>query len=654
MKLVKGIAALFIVMLILGVVPLVSAERDSLKVIITAEDKIYRIDDTIHIEVRVYNKGELTDADEIEVTLDTRWQGTDIDVDMSWVSTGVYQGSYQILDDDHHAYFNAYAVNGSDGDGAELDIEVYHDRLELVLNFANQNHAYVWSGESVTATITSRYRGDLVDVDEFTYLRLVYPSDEVVDLNSTRVSGGTYKVTCVIPEVSDDGDYELEARATYAQAHADAQAIITVNLLSVWYKLESIAGNTATFTLGVADENGDAVANAAITITQPQQVTGTTGEDGTAIFSLTGVWDGIHVRGEVSANGKNQSFNGHIYTTDPEEAPNPAQHSFDVIFEGQEFIYKSGSSVKRSYKAYNSSIPMQNGEIFYYITLQGVDMDIDEGSLFPAEEDHIDGTALIIKTGTVTTDQLGGFSISFAAPSDQGYVHIYFESGIARNDYNYHRQSLPSFDNDDGLVYEWDYDSVFISKGDLWNAKSIAIESDPLVVGGKTKITIKTTGSLGDEDQLIAKWMPGIPTSGQYIDTLESEWISWVEGGNMIFLEKTDADNEFTGHTVIPDFMSKEGDYTIVAGYIDGDTGYPYVQNVALKEGESAGDQGLDFLILLLLLAAIAFVLIALAFGAFTSERGKRGGENPPSEGDASPPGDTSFLESSFPEHAKT
>lgn len=632
MKLVKGISVLFTMLLVFGaLVPLTSAERDSLKVIITAEDKIYKIGDTILVEVRVFDKGVLVDADEIDVTVDTHWQQDDIDVETTQISTGVYQGSYEIQSNDNHAWFSAYVVKGTDNDRAELDIDVYQDRLELEIHFAHQTHAYVWPGESLTATITARYRGDLVDVDDFSYLRLVDPVDTMTDLNSSKVSTGTYKVTCSIPEVVENGVYELQAHATYANAHAEARAFITVNVLSVWYKLESVAGNTATFTLGVADENGDGATNAEIIITQPQYLTGTTNEEGTHIFSLTGVWDGIHIIGEVTHNGKNQSFDGYIFTADPFETPNPHPHSFDVIYEGEDFIYKSGSSVSRSYKAYNCSIPLQNKEIYYYITLEGMDVDIADTLLMPDEGSHVGGSSRIIKIGTATTNQFGAFSISFNAPSNQGYAFIYFEAGIPRHDRNYHPHANPEYDHDDGLVYEDDYDVVFLSKGDLWNSDRVTIVSDPLVIGGKTKVIVETTETLGGGDELFAKWMPGTQTSGLYTDALEGEWACWVEGGNMIYLEKSDDENRYEGHTVIPDFMSKEGDYTLAAGYTD-NNGYPYVNQVQLKEGERAGGLATEMVLVLLLLTGVALVLVGLALGAFVVGKKHGAGRDLPSE----------------------
>ncbi|UCG70110.1 MAG: Ig-like domain-containing protein [Thermoplasmata archaeon] len=644
MKFIKVLIVLIMLLSIFAaLIPAISAERDSLKVIITAEDRIYHPGDTIFIEVMVYDKGVLTTPDEIFVKVETHRHDPDEEVIMSEISTGVFQGSYEILDDDHHAYFDVYVEKGTDTDGAELNIQIVTAQLELYMHFAHQSNACAWPGDSLTATITSRYRGDAVDIDDFAFLRLEHPDDEVTDLNSTWISIGTYWVTFTIPEVNESGYYELQAHATYAGAHAEAHSYIAVNVLRVWYRFETLAGSTATFTLGVADENGKGVPNAEVTFFSPQEISGTTNEEGTAIFSLTNVWNGIHVNGNVAANGLNQSFYGNIYTSGWQETPNPSHNSFDVIYQGEEYIYKSGSSITRSYTAYNSSVPMQNMELYYYIISEGMDMELYEGHLIPDEGSHIDGALEVIKTGNVTTDQLGGFSISFKAPSHQGYVYIYFESGIPRHPQNYNPHSRTTYDYDDELVYEEDFDYVFISKGELWSAESIEIETDPLVVGGKTKITVKTSKALGDGDEIFAKWMPGIPTSGLYIDEFESQWVSWVDGGNCIFLERKN-DKEYRGETVIPDFMSDDGEYSIITGYIDGDTGYPNVNNIALKEGESAGEKDLDMIVMALLLGAVAFVLIGLGLGAFVMDKktgigpGVQSGEGLSSQDVQSPP----------------
>ncbi len=625
MNLVKGITTLFIVLLMLGyLLPPATAESDSLKVIIIAEDITYEPDDTIQIEVHVFDKGVLSDADDVNVTLDTNWQGTDIAITMSRVQTGVYQGSYQIQSDDHHAWFSTRAVKGDNSDEEDLFIDIVDDQLELDIHFDHQSKAYAWPGDSLTATLKTRYRGDLVDVDDFTYIRLIDPSDDITDLTNTWISEGSYQITFTIPNATENGDYELEVRATYANAHANANALITVNVMTVWYNLNSIGGSTATFTLGVADEMGKGVADATITITQPQHLTGTTGEDGTAIFSLTGIWNGVHVAGSVTSSGMEQSFNGNIYITDYSEILDPTHRNFDVIYVGSEYIYNAGSSVVRSYKAYNSTVPLQNKEIYYYITLEGMDIGIYDGHLLPDNNDrHIDGSVQVVDSGIVTTNQLGDFSVSFKAPSAQGLVNIHFEAGIPRHPYNYDPPERSGYDPDDELVYEEDFDSdMFISKGDLWNADSVTIESDPLIVGGKTKVTIKTSQALDDGDELFAKWMPGIPKTGLYIDDFESDWVCWVDGGNSIFLTKNHNDKEYTGYTVIPDFMSNDGNYTIVAGPIDGTTGYPNINHVSLKKGESAGEKGLDLSLLLALIAVFVVIIIIIALVAFTRDKG--------------------------------
>jgi len=631
MKLAKGIAVLFTVLLIFGLcLPATSAERDSIKVIITTEDKIYKPEETINIEVHVFDKGVPVDAEEIYVSVGSHWYNPDEEVTVTQISTGVYQGSYLVQSDDYGLCFVAYVEKGTDADSAELEIDIYHDYLEMDIHFSNQNSIYIWPGEELKATIFTRYRGAAIDVDYFSYLRLVDPSDEVTNLTHETVTTGKYEVNCLIPEITENCVYELEARATYANTHSEASAYITVNVLSVWYHLESMAGSTATFTLGVADKNGNGVANAQINITSPQELTGYTNADGTAIFSLTNIYNGIRVSGEVTCPGKKQSFSGNIYTEDFWEPENPAQNRFDVIYDGEEYVYKPGSSITRTYKAYNCSVPMQNKEIYYYITLEGMDVAIYDGQFILETSDHVNGACYIISTGSVTCDQLGTFSISFTAPSVQGYAYIHFEAGIPRHDRNYHPQSNPEYDHDDLLVYEEDYDAAFIMKGDIQNSKRVEIESEPLKIGGKTKITVKTSDDLDYGDMLFAKWMSGISTSGQYLDEYESDWVCWVEGGNIISLKKTG--DGYNGYSVIPSFLPDEGEYSFVAGYVDGETGQAYINSAELKEGEIAGKDDLEMVLLGLLFAGILMVLLGLALGAFVIGRKRGTGQDIPSE----------------------
>jgi hypothetical protein len=612
-------------------------------VIISAEDKIYETDDTILFEIRVYNKGELTDASSIEVTLDTYWQYEDIEITVSSVSTGLYQGSYEITNEDDHASFSVVVTKGTDIEYAELEIDVYKDELELDIHFDHQNIAYAHPGDTLTATLTTTYRDELVDVSEFSHLRLVEADDAILPLEETKVSTGTYHVTVEIPDTTDGGYREIEAEADYANAKAQANAYIAVNVLYVWYNLNSVAGNTATFTLGVADESGHAISDAEIHIISPQERTDNTDESGTAIFSITNIHDSAYVYGKVSAQGMNQTFGGLIYTSESEE-PDPKQRGFDVIYEGDEYWYESGTKVSRNYKAYNCSIPIQNKEIYYYITMNKMDLALEGSMLWPADGSHIDGASQIIDTGYTTCDSFGSFSIDFTTPSEQGFVEIVFECPIPRHENNYGEHIDITYDEDDELVYEEDSDSIFIPKGKLGDSNDISVKSDPLVVGGKTKFTIKPEGGLDYGDQLFAKWMAGTPTSGIYMEVSESKWISWVEGGNNIFLKKN-GNGEYEGYTVIPEFISDDEEFTIVAGKVDSDSGYADVNSVTLKEGESAGEEPLDVVILLLLLTVFIFAFLIIGIGALITrkEEAQKTGEAPSSEppeqaGESPPP----------------
>ena len=67
MRLLRGLALMIAVSLVLGMfVPSAAAERDSLLVVVYTQDTIYENGDTIYLDVRVYDKGVLVDADEVE------------------------------------------------------------------------------------------------------------------------------------------------------------------------------------------------------------------------------------------------------------------------------------------------------------------------------------------------------------------------------------------------------------------------------------------------------------------------------------------------------------------------------------------------------------------------------------------------------------
>jgi hypothetical protein len=647
MKYLKGITLIVLLLFVCAAfVPSTIAERDSLKVIILAEDGQYKEGDNVTIEVQVYDAGELVTADDVDVFVQTHWHGSEYYVFIEEISTGIYKGEYQIKEDDSYLYFSTVCELGTDDDAAEMYVEIHEERLELGIHFSHQSQAVLWPGESTTATLITRYRDEPVDVDEFRYVRLDEGDEIYTELEYTRISEGVYQTDILIEEGYENMEYTLEAYAEYANAHTSAYASIVVNVLSVWYRLEESLGNTATFTLGVADSKVKSVPNAEVFITHPQEENQFTNEEGLTMFSLTGVHDGTTVRGYVKAGELVQSFEGRLYLDDPEEEETPAHHRFDVIYQGDDFLYSAGSKISRNYKAYDYSVPHSDSVIYYYITMEETDFILTDDSYFD-DYGYYSGTSRVVKVGSVTTSLLGEFKISFTAPKKQGLISIYFETGIEQNERNYHPQFNSEHDNDDDLVYEDDSDYVFVYKGDLWDSSSVKINSDPLNVGGRTKVKVAFSETPDDDDELFAEWMAGKPSGPQNFDDRESEWVSWVEGGNTIQLKETDNPKEYQGTTVIPEFMDDDGDYTLVAGEMDGETGFPYANHATLKEGESAGDSNMDLLVLILLGGAVLIILIILGFGAFTEKgNNKKNSEyqypgQPPAEGE-SPPSDYS------------
>lgn len=573
-------------------------EMDSLVVVMTTDKTSYVPGDEITIEIRVYENTVLADADYVNLTRMYTWT----DINTTHVSTGLYTATYTSGDHDHSAHFEVDVTKGTDHETGELYIRFADDDLFIDITYNDQSMAYASPGDTVTATIKTTYRGGLVDVDEFTELRLLHPDDNRTNLTETRVGVGTYEVDITIPDTNTSTEHILEVEAEYAGDHEYTESIITVNLFTVWYHEEERTGNTVTFKLGVADMTGASIQGANIVLTDPDDKTGTTGADGTALFTLTDLWGTELVEGYATYEGKNQSFRGVITI----EHDGPQDHELDIIYQGGEELYTTGQSISRSYKAYNDTEPLSNKEIFYYVAMA------PQNTAFTISTPHngiVHGNMHQIKAGTVTTGQLGDFTVSFTLPSYTGIVSVYFEGAMPLNPpHNVHNNpGHRQYDLDDDMVYEEILDEFMVYKGEFEDSPAVDISAEPLVVGGSAEMSVEAT--IGD-GMIFAALIPGGAPGDDFVDH-EAPWDCWVDGGDRIMLEET-SPGMYTGDVVIPGFMD-EDEYTIVAGYAD-ESGAMYFDQVALEEGEGTGILGgseeSDLMLLILILVVIIAVLI--------------------------------------------
>jgi hypothetical protein len=626
MKINAIVAVLIALTMLLCVLPAASGERDSLYIQISLDKDGYEVGDTIQLTVQVFDKGVPANADDVNVSFQTEHYGEVKYLDPSSSSTGVYTASHLVVDGEHYFMGDVNVQSGTDHEGREFWMWIDDEDLTVRVSFDGQDSIAVAPGEVVTATITVRYKGNLVDADQFNELFIRDPDDNETDLTEQRISTGTYTVTYTMPSATEDGEYELVAVADYANAHSDAHARVNLYMLSVWYSQISVAGNTLSCQIGVATPDGAAVPSAEVVVFRDQDdMTGTTDSNGTVIFNIPDVWNGMDIEGEVSSGGKTQSFETEVSL--PDDDPNPHHNYFDVLFAGEDDnkMFSTGSQLARKYRAFNDTIPLQSQDIYYYIHFAQSDTLVF--GFRDAHDDELLTNSEVIAQGVATTNSLGEFTVTVTAPSQAGALAYVFEAGMPKQPQNYHTNHHSDFDEDDDLVYEqgngWYRDItdvVGVVNNNRLSEDDIKITTNDVKVGSPTKVTVDFGRDMGDVDNLFAAWLPG--DYEDISDAFEPGNVpAWEEAGSTdgnILLKATDTTGVYEGEAVIPEFMGDQEKFTIAAGYMDED-GNMYLNSVALAEGESAdedagflglGPLGLPLLLLLVIVMILVLVMV--------------------------------------------
>ena len=152
------------------------AENDSLHVIMTAEDRHYSVGDTISVEVRVYDKGVLTDASNITISISQHY-GDPTELDYTNDETGIYVVTYTVkAADNHHDLHFYYDVSiGQDREYIDhhheaLEIHVYSVQDTVDVSFNGQELIAARPGDTITATILVRTGDTPIPITGFDHL----------------------------------------------------------------------------------------------------------------------------------------------------------------------------------------------------------------------------------------------------------------------------------------------------------------------------------------------------------------------------------------------------------------------------------------------------------------------------------------------------
>lgn len=611
----KLMAVLVITTVILGGLPFATAESDSLRVIMTSETGEYQVGDTIHVSIHVFEKGLPNDADTITVTLNTHWgQHVPLNLTAKHVSRGLYAVTYTVQEGDNYADFHAAVVVGNDADSTDLYLHIIRPDVEVSVLFDHSTSISASPGDTVVADVLVTYRGNPVDVDSFNPLQVIYGDGTYTNLTATRISTGHYNISVPVKNIKHSDTAVLQVDAHYVNDHSVGTATISIEPMGVWYHPIDLTGGTATFKLGVADSMGHAVSGADVYLDNNGHMDKThyvTDSNGTVTVIVPHTYEGAQISGYVLNGSLNQSFSGMI-NTEPDHIPNPTASRFAVVPTTVINHYNVSEPITREYTAYNSSVPMQNKEIYYYVVAEK--FSVSAGVAVPNT---------VVENGSVTTDDLGRFSLNIPPIQNQSIVEIYFEAPIPPNHYNYNPMNPNDhIDRDDNMVYEEDDDTIYLFGGNPWNSPDVQISVKNMNPGEPTAVSVSFP-EMTETDQVSLSWMAfddaentAIRENGGFISQFYTvhgvpEWQPWTENANVIHLHSTDG-GTFTGTAYIPAFMGENQNITFMASYTDVEGGVLYGNTLVVSPGKEASSAPGPSYILPLLLAIIVVALAAI------------------------------------------
>jgi hypothetical protein len=603
-----GIMGIF---LLAAFAPMTVGENDSLHIVLTVPDQEYRAESMVTVTLYVYDGGQpadiVGDADNITLTVREHYglgqQATSLTPEHQ--STGVYTATYTITDE-NHLYFYCEVTSGTDHEVADtLHIQVTETDFSVDVNFDGQEVIAAQPGDVITGTIEVRYGHTPVNVDGFDELYVHDSDGQEQALTETLITTGIYEVTYTLPMTMTSGVYELYANPEGTGAHDSA--MIYINVLDVWYHRLSAIGQTVTFEVCVSDLEGRAVSGASLAITRGNwpydTLTGNTNDTGKVLLSFTNVGDTLPVTGYVLSGGYNQSIQGDIINP---QADAPNNNGLDIIWTGTDYYLSPGRSVTVPYTAYYDATPLNGQTICYYVTAWGTDYGLWSGNF---QAGHIDAAYEVVASDTATTSATGAFNIDFTTPSTQCLLQVNFEVPLDSTHF-----TGQGFDQNDGYYYDcwpeygWDEGSQFyVVQGDLDSDSGVKIKASKFKMGQESDITV--TVPADNDDYITAYW--GAGEWDMDSQDYNPEWMNWVPCGSFISLSENE-EGELVGSYLVPDFLDID-DVTIIAGYMDGDTGFPHY-NLKTVGRDTGGFPLLWIIVIVVIVLVVLALLLVMKF----------------------------------------
>jgi len=568
------------IVLILAVfLPNVAADNDSMKLLLTLDQKDYSSGDTGKVTVHVFDKGEYVESDEIpNCTIKAGDYSDEIEreITLEKKSTGIYESDFKIFTSDADD-FDRMTIYGDAtyGKSDETDTEYNMDDDSQSFNPRSSDDTEeevsvtiinapvsAFPGDTFTLRIEVEKGGGLADADDLDIkYELAYEEDgpDEDDLPYDKVGTGIYEATMEVPKnIKESCSIDIEAEATiYGESDSDFESV-KIDFLSVWYNKGSVGQTMCTFDVYVADADGKAVSDADIKLnwdeaqrSSGKDATKLTDSSGKASFEITYEEDtySLEIGGKVLKDGKTQYFSGEIELKEDGEEDGdwdePDDYGMDVVLKKDSLSGKSPYTLEC--RVFLDGQRISKKEVYYYLY----------------------NDVKVIAHGAVTTDIDGEFSFKFSYSTSGSYdsIQAYFETVYG----DYEGWSWDDRENTlDGKEYAYETENIWFESDDLPNIdfddSSIKISVEKLKRGGLTEVTV--TGIPEDFMPYIS-WVPASVNSVQDIEEWENRfgWEQW--GGEGLMAQGTSiSSGKGTTKLMIPEFMPS-GKYTIFAGYVD-------------------------------------------------------------------------------------
>ncbi len=562
-----------VLLLLIGTVsPVVIAELgtdSSHAAFITYEYGDHEVGSEVNVTVHVFEAGEYFDPDGLD--LEVRESGREVDLIRS--STGVYQGSFEIVWEDLSEGMFIY-LDASIGMTSEYSLYVSaavitaYSRFHVGLIWLEPAEGDLRPGQVVSLEAQITYQGEFVDPDPGSLVIGFREREEEdpPDLKTTRVAKGRYRASYTIPSnITSSKMYEIGTSAnltiTILTAHGDEEhtertggwSSYGMDPLELWANVYGISREEILLDLYIRDTEGQPVVDANVSLE----------------FSyMESYWDGILFGSDDGTTGKNGSVPFSINIT------NISANAAYLLIEGNITHNNTYQEIDKILFLAESPETFLGGQAEFYVTIIDEEMSYDNGSLWLKNEVMSNGTRMsgadvytytvtdfdVINHSAHTTNGSGVIEVEFDFPEDVeygtypgSYPTTYYHSQVNGSYYST-GETYFSFGPVDPEKYSWPYElaQTVLQVGSAAPGDDLSIEFSNTLVDGVNDIgTVlwSIANNPIDFRSSHTEWtrlnrLPAVPTGGY----LECQWTG----------------DSYTTNLTVPDFLPNGTEILII------------------------------------------------------------------------------------------